>query len=79
MITLGLWGRALALRVPAVLAANAKLKPGITVEMRLRDDGSIVVTPLGRARSRAAFFEDLPAYEDVRDPEERAAAAERKW
>ena len=79
MITLGLWGRALALRVPATIAANAKLRPGVTVEMRLRDDGSIVVTPLGGARSRAAVTDDLPAYEDVRDPEERAAAAVRMW
>lgn len=79
MITLGLWGRALALRIPAHIATNAKLKPGVVVELRLKDDGSVVITPLGGAKRRAALIEDLPPYEDVRDPDERKAAAERRW
>lgn len=80
MITLGLWGRALALRIPAHIALAAKLRPGISVELRLRDDGTITVSPLGRAKTRAAIAaDDLPAYEDVRDEDERKIAAERRW
>jgi antitoxin component of MazEF toxin-antitoxin module len=79
MITLGLWGRALALRIPSHIAHAAKLRPGISMEMRLRDDGTIVVNPLGAAKGRAALTEDLPPYEDVRDPDEREAAAQRRW
>ena len=79
MITLGLWGRALALRIPAHIAMNAKLRPGVVVELRLRDDGAIVITPLGGAKRRAALTDDLPSIEDVRDLEERSAAAMRSW
>lgn len=80
MITLGLWGKALALRIPAHIAVAAKLRPGVSVELRLRDDGTITVCPLGRAKARAAVSaDDLPAYEDVRDDDERKVAAERRW
>ena len=41
------------------------------MEMRLRGDGTTIVTPLGRAKARATAANELPAYEDIRDPEER--------
>jgi len=54
MVTLGMWGNALALRLPSHIAKAGRLCPGMTAELRLRDDGSIVVRLAGaKARRRA--------------------------
>lgn len=54
MVTLGMWGNALALRVPSLIAKAGKLRPGMVAELRLRDDGSIVVRlATAKARRRA--------------------------
>lgn len=55
MVTLGMWGNALALRVPSHIVKAAKLRVGMTAELRLRDDGSISVVLAGaNARRRAS-------------------------
>lgn len=54
MVTLGMWGNALALRLPSHIAKAGRLRPGMAAELRLRDDGSIVVRLAGaKARRRA--------------------------
>ncbi len=55
MVTIGRWGNALALRVPSHIAKAASLRSGMTANLRLRDDGSIVVRLAGeKAQRRAA-------------------------
>jgi antitoxin component of MazEF toxin-antitoxin module len=51
MVTLGIWGNALALRLPSHIVKAAKLRPGMAAELRLRDDGSVVVR-LAAAKAR---------------------------
>lgn len=41
------WGNSLGLRLPKETAANAGLLAGTRVRVRLLDNGSILVTPLG--------------------------------
>jgi antitoxin component of MazEF toxin-antitoxin module len=54
MVTLGMWGNALALRLPSHIVKTAKLRPGMAAELRLKDDGSIVVRLAGaKARCMA--------------------------
>lgn len=54
MVTLGTWGNALALRLPSHIVKAAKLRPGMAVELRLKDDGSISVRLAGAAARRRA-------------------------
>ena len=54
MVTLGMWGNALALRIPSFITKAGKLRPGMVAELRLRDDGSLVVRlATAKARRRA--------------------------
>ncbi len=54
MVTLGMWGNALALRLPSHIVKAAKLRAGMAAELRLKDDGSIVVRlASANARRRA--------------------------
>ena len=41
------WGNSLGLRLPKETTANAGLLAGTRVRVRLLDNGSIIVTPLG--------------------------------
>ncbi len=54
MPKLGIWGRALALRLPAHIVQTAQLKPGMTCTCRLLDDGSIRVKVTGLQAQSAA-------------------------
>lgn len=57
MVTLGTWGNALACRINREIVRLAGLRPGQVMEMRLNDDGSIRLWPVGRAaqtRAKAA-------------------------
>lgn len=56
MVKLGLWGNhSLALRLPSHIVRAASLRPGLTVTLRLMDDGTIRVKPVGpTALARAA-------------------------
>lgn len=54
MVTLGIWGNALALRLPSYIVKAAKLRPGMAAELRLRDDGSITVRLVGASARRRA-------------------------
>lgn len=40
------WGNSLGLRLPKEIAAAAGLVAGAVVRVRLRDDGSLTVTPI---------------------------------
>ena len=54
MITLGMWGNALALRLPSHIVKAAKLRSGMAAELRLRDDGTIAVRLAGTTARRRA-------------------------
>lgn len=54
MTTLGTWGNALACRINADIVRLAGLRPGQVMEMRLNDDGSIRLWPVGRAAQTRA-------------------------
>lgn len=54
MTVLSKWGKALAIRIPAVLVDQAKLYPGLEMKIRLLDDGSLVVRPAGAAAQQRA-------------------------
>ena len=41
------WGNSLGLRLPKETAANAGLHAGTRVRVRLLENGSVLVTPLG--------------------------------
>ncbi len=60
MTTLGAWGRALALRLPSHIVQTGQLKPGMTCDCRLLDDGTIRVR-LGGAVARDSAAASDPA------------------
>lgn len=61
MVTLGRWGNALALRLPSHIVKAASLHPGMSAELRLRDDGSITVRlAASRSRRKAAAYDLCP-------------------
>lgn len=62
MVTLGMWGNALALRLPSHIAKSAKLRPGMVVELRLRDDGSISVRLSAASAREKARVENADAF-----------------
>jgi antitoxin component of MazEF toxin-antitoxin module len=57
MAKLGIWGRALALRLPSHIIHAAQLKLGTEVTCRLLDDGSIRVKLQGLQANSAAGAE----------------------
>jgi antitoxin component of MazEF toxin-antitoxin module len=57
MPKLGIWGRALAMRLSSHIIQTAQLKPGSEVTCRLLDDGSIRVKLAGQKASSAAASE----------------------
>jgi antitoxin component of MazEF toxin-antitoxin module len=57
MPKLGIWGRALAIRLPSHIVQTAQLKPGTEVTCRLLGDGSIRVKLAGQKASSAAASE----------------------
>jgi len=48
MVTLGIWGNALACRINSDIVRLAGLRPGQVMEMRLSDDGSIRLWPVSK-------------------------------
>lgn len=49
------WGNSLGLRLPKDLALAAGLSPGSFVQVRLLDNGSILLVPTGTKVAVAAF------------------------
>lgn len=71
MPVLGLWGAALALRIPQHVVTQARFRPGQRFSVRLRDDGTVLLQPADpKVAQRAAV-----------DPEAVQAASkpETKW
>lgn len=58
MVTLGTWGNALAMRLPSHIVKAARLRPGMEVDLRLRDDGSLAVKLVGANARRKASVAD---------------------
>lgn len=61
MVTLGRWGSSYALRLESFIVMQGGFKSGMTFNMRLQDDGTILVTPTNpKSRQRAALNELPP-------------------
>lgn len=70
MVTLGRWGNALACRINSDIVRLAGLRPGQVMEMRLSDDGSIRLWPVGRAAQTRAKALHRPQAVDASTKEE---------
>lgn len=74
MATLGYWAHSLALRLPAEVVEQAKLRAGDVCSVRLLDSGDIRIRLSGAAaRARAAA---VPSPDDLLGSTEQVA---KKW
>lgn len=55
---IGKWGNSLALRIPAAFAAEAKLEPGLAVDLKIAGD-QMVVTPVRRRYTLEELVEGI--------------------
>jgi antitoxin component of MazEF toxin-antitoxin module len=52
-VTVGRWGKNLAVRIPFEIARVAELSEGEQVEIEVRDDDIVIHRPIARARAEA--------------------------
>ena len=64
------WGNSLALRLPSHIARETRLAEGAAVNIEMKDDGSLILTPVRKKLKLSDLLAQMP---------DRAEPAEFDW